>query len=334
MRTIPTPRMHRLARTLLIFACLLSNVDLCLAADATQPAGQVVTSSASQVSGAAPQLSPDQLNQMVAPIALYPDALVAQILGAATYPTEVVEADRWMQQHANLKGQALAQEVDQQPWDPSVKALTQFPSVLANMDGNLSWTSSLGEAYMSGSQQVLDAVQVMRRRAEQAGNLQSTPQEKVVIQSQTIVIEPAAPDVVYVPMYDPWVAYGPAIVVYPGWVGVPGLFVAGPGISFGIGIDIGLFVGFGWGWHHWGADWHAHNVVFNHATYISHGATFINRNRAAVNHNRTGISRGSNVVDKNRSVVNRSNFDSGHGAASSHGSGRAHPGAPREGRGL
>jgi Protein of unknown function (DUF3300) len=168
MRTIPTHRMNRLTRTLLISVCLLNDVQLGLAADATQPAGQIVTSPASQVSGAAPQLSPDQLNQMVAPIALYPDALVAQILGAATYPTEIVEADRWMQQHANLKGQALAQEVDQQPWDPSVKALTQFPSVLANMDRNLSWASSLGEVYMSESQQVLDAVQVMRRRAEQA----------------------------------------------------------------------------------------------------------------------------------------------------------------------
>jgi len=106
---------------------------------------------------------PSELNQLVAPIALYPDALVAQILAAATYPTQVVEADRWMQQHADLNGDALAQAVDSQSWDPSVKALTQFPSVLQTMDRNLSWTSSLGDAYVNGQQVVLDAVQVLRQ---------------------------------------------------------------------------------------------------------------------------------------------------------------------------
>ena len=119
------------------------------------------------------QQSPEA-DRLVAPIALYPDALVAQILAAATYPTEVVEAERWMQQHPDLKGDALAQAVDPQSWDPSVKALTQFPSVLAMMDKSLSWTSSLGDAYVNGQQNVLDAVQVMRQRAQQAGNLKST----------------------------------------------------------------------------------------------------------------------------------------------------------------
>jgi len=123
--------------------------------------------------------SPEQLQQLVAPIALYPDELVAQVLAAATYPTEVVEADRWLQEHPDLKGQELAQAIDQQPWDPSVKALTQFPSVVANMDKNLSWTSSLGEAYVNQPQQVMDAVQAMRRQAQQAGNLKSTPQQTV-----------------------------------------------------------------------------------------------------------------------------------------------------------
>lgn len=117
------------------------------------------------------QLTPEQLQQLVAPIALYPDALVAQVLAAATYPAEVVEADRRMQQNPNLKGKQLADEVDKQSWDPSVKALTQFPSVLANMDKNLSWTSSLGDAYVNQQQDVMDAVQVMRSRAQSAGNL-------------------------------------------------------------------------------------------------------------------------------------------------------------------
>src|SRR5260370_1318131 len=112
------------------------------------------------------QQTPAQLQQLVAPIALYPDALVAQILAAATYPDQIVEADRWLRQHTDLKGQQLGQEVDRQPWDPSVKALTEFPSVLANMDKNLSWTSSLGDAYVHQQQEATNAVQVMRDRAE------------------------------------------------------------------------------------------------------------------------------------------------------------------------
>src|SRR5712671_5177200 len=154
------------------------------------------------------QHSPQELQQLVAPIALYPDALVAQILAASTYPTEIVEADRWMQSHSKLKGEELAKEVDKQPWDASVKALTQFPSVLENMDKNLSWTSSLGDAYANDPQGVSDAVQTMRQQARNAGNLKSTEQENVTTQGNTIVIEPANPEVVYVPAYDPWLVYG------------------------------------------------------------------------------------------------------------------------------
>jgi hypothetical protein len=220
------------------------------------------------------QPSADTLDQLVAPIALYPDALVAQVLAAATYPAQVVEADRWMQQHTDLKGDALAQAVDQQAWDPSVKALTPFPSVLEMMDKNLAWTSSLGDAYVNGQQNVLDAVQVMRQRAQQAGNLKSTQQENVTTDGQTIAIEPADPQVVYVPEYDPWDVYGDPLPFYPGWFGVPGLYVDGPGIAFGLGIGIGIFGGFGWGWHHWGTDWHRHDVMHDHDRYISHSPTF------------------------------------------------------------
>src|SRR5882672_5480355 len=120
-----------------------------------------------------------ELQQLVAPIALYPDALVAQILAAATYPEQIVEADRWMQQHGGLKGQQLAQEVDKEAWDPSVKALTEFPSVVANMDKNLSWTSALGDAYVNHEPDVMGAIQDMRRRAQAAGNLKTNSQTKV-----------------------------------------------------------------------------------------------------------------------------------------------------------
>lgn len=164
--------------------------------------------SAAQPPAQAAQQTSDELQQLVAPIALYPDALVAQILAASTYPTQVVEADRWMQSHSNLRGEELAKEVDKQDWDPSVKAMTQFPSVLQNMDKNLSWASSLGEAYLNQPQDVTDAVQTLREQARKAGHLQSNEQENVATQGNTIIIEPTDPQVVYVPAYDPWVVYG------------------------------------------------------------------------------------------------------------------------------
>ncbi len=187
-------------------------------------------------------------------------------------------ADRWMQSHSNLKGEELAKEVDKQPWDPSVKALTQFPSVLENMDKNLSWTSSLGDAYANQQEAVTDAVQAMRQQARKAGHLNSNEQEKVTAQGNTIIIEPANPEVVYVPAYDPWLVYGEPIVAYPGWYPVPGIFLAGAGIGFGIGFGLGFFGGYGWGWHHWGYDWHGRTAIYNHNTYISHSRTIINRN--------------------------------------------------------
>src|SRR5712672_1998524 len=231
-----------------------------------------------QAPASASKPSPKELQQLVAPIALYPDALVAQILAASTYPTQIVEADRWMQRHSHLKGEDLAKEVDKQDWDPSVKALAQFPSVLENMYKNLSWTSSLGEAYANQQQDVTDAVQVMREQAHKAGHLNSNEQEKVTTQGNTIVIEPANPEVVYVPAYDPWLVYGEPMVAYPGWYPVPGIFLAGAGIGFGIGFGVGFFGGFGWGWHHWGYDWHGRRAIYNHNTYVSHSRTIVNRN--------------------------------------------------------
>jgi Protein of unknown function (DUF3300) len=233
-----------------------------------------------QTSQGAPytQQTPEQLQQLVAPIALYPDSLVAQILAAATFPEQVVEADRWVQAHPDLKGEALGQAVDQQPWDPSVKALAAFPSVLGNMDKNLSWTSSLGDAYYNQQQDVMDAVQVMRQRAEQSGNLKTTPQQTVTTQGSTVIIEPAQPDVVYVPAYNPWIVYGPPIAPWPGWYAYPGIWYGGPYLSFGIGFGIGFFGGFGWGWHRWGFDWGHRWPIYNHARYYSGSRTFYNRN--------------------------------------------------------
>ena len=216
---------------------LATTVPVGLADDGVQPESQTPVQAAQQ--------TPEQLQQLVAPIALYPDALVAQVLAASTYPDQVVEADRWLQQHSDLKGEQLGQEVDKQPWDPSVKALTEFPSVLANMDKNLSWTSSLGDAYVNQQQAVMDAVQAMREKAKAAGNLNSTSQEKVTEKDKTIVIAPADPEIVYVPEYDPWLVYGAPIGVWPGWYWYPGLYLTGPGIGWGLGFGIGFYGGFG-----------------------------------------------------------------------------------------
>src|ERR1700722_11114753 len=193
------------------------------------------------------QQTADQLQQLVAPIALYPDSLVAQVLAASTFPAEIVEADRWVQANPDLKGDALAQAVDQQPWDPSVKALCAFPSVLGNMDKNISWTSSLGDAYYNQQQDVTDAIQRMRRKAQAAGNLKSTPQQVVQDQDNNVEIQPAEPDVVYVPAYDPWAVYGYPIAPWPYWYNYPGIWFGGPYLSFGLGFGIGWFGGFGWG---------------------------------------------------------------------------------------
>jgi hypothetical protein len=225
-----------------------------------------------QTNPAVPE-TPAQLQQLVAPIALYPDELVAQILAASTYPTQIVDADRWLGMHSDLQGEQLATQVDQQSWDSSVKALTAFPSVVSNMDMNLQWTNALGRAYFSQQQDVLDAVQVMRQRAQAAGNLHNTPQQSVTTQGSTIVIQPAVADTCYLPYYDPWVVYGTPLDVYPGYVYQP--WYGPPYVAFGPGIGIGFFGRFGWGWPAWGFNWTRRAVVFNRSPYVFRGPGFV-----------------------------------------------------------
>jgi len=234
------------------------------------------------------QQAPEQLQRLVAPIALYPDSLVAQILAASTFPEQVLEADQWVQAHPDLKGDALAKAVDQQPWDPSVKALTAFPSVLGNMDKNLAWTSSLGDAYYNQEQGVMDAVQAMRQRAQEAGNLKTTEQQTVTSQDSTIIIEPPNPEVVYVPEYDPWLVYGGPIEEWPGWYEYPGIWYGGLYPSYGVGFGIGSYGGYGWGWRHWGSDWRHRSITYDHDRYDSRSRTFYNRS----NYYRSGEARG------------------------------------------
>jgi len=218
-------------------------------------------------------LTADELDGVVAPIALYPDALVAQVLGAASFPDQITDASFYLRDHSNLTGDALAKAVDGQDWDPAVKALTQFPTVLDQLARNLSWTSTLGEAAATQQADVMAAIQRMRVKAQAAGNLKSSPEIKVVQESpQTIVIQPANPQVIYVPQYNPTVVYGPPIVV-PSYTYYPpsGVAVAAA-ISFGAGIAIGAAIGggcggWGWGWGCWGMGWGGNTIIYNRNVY-------------------------------------------------------------------
>jgi len=228
------------------------------------------------------QLDYAQLDQLVAPIALYPDALVAQILAAATYSPQIAEANRFVQKSAGMPPQEVAHMVNSQPWDPSVKALTAFPSVLSNLDRNLEWTSRLGDAYYNQPQDVMGAVQAMRQRAYAAGTLRPTPQETVVYQPAGIVIAPVSPAVYYVPVYNPWAVYGAPVPVYPAYYYVAptppagGIAVAAA-VGFTAGFAVAAFSSYGWGCSYWAPNWYTHTVVFHNTAYISHSVTVVNR---------------------------------------------------------
>src|SRR5271154_4471386 len=215
----------------------------------------------------------DQLQSVVAPIALYPDSLVAQILSAATFPDQVANADYWLQQNKTLTGSALMTAVNSQNWDPSVKALTQFPSVLHNMAQNLAWTSQLGEDYHNQQADVMTAIQTLRAKAKAAGNLKSGSQITVVQQSpQTIVIQPTNPQIVYVPQYNPAVIYGTPYVV-PGYT--TGDVIAAGVIGFGAGIAVGAMMSggcCGWGYSSWNCGWHGTAVVYHGGAYYGNSA--------------------------------------------------------------
>src|SRR5580700_989451 len=218
-------------------------------------------------SGQGVPLTADELQQLAAPIALYPDSLVAQVLGAATFPDQIAAAESWYQYHSNLTGSALMAAVDGQPWDPAVKALTQFPSVLGNMAKNLTWTSSLGEAYHTQAADVMSAVQALRAKAYAAGNLVSGSQLSVVQQSpQVIVIQPVNPQVVYVPMYNPAVVYGYPYVV-PAYVPPPPPPAGAAVVAFGVGIAVGAMMAsnsYAWGYSSWNCGWHGTTTVVYH----------------------------------------------------------------------
>jgi hypothetical protein len=194
----------------------------------------------------------EELDQMLAPVALYPDELLTQILMASTYPLEIVQAARWTAQNKNLKGDALTQALEKQDWDASVKSLVNFPDVLSKMNENLEWTQKLGDAFLAQQKEVMDTVQNLRKKAQEAGNLKPTEQQKVVVEKETIVIQSANPEVIYVPSYNPTVVYG--AWWWPLFPPFPPFFLPPPGafIGFGMSFAAGAAWGYAWGRANWG----------------------------------------------------------------------------------
>ncbi|MDA7949290.1 MAG: DUF3300 domain-containing protein, partial [Hyphomicrobiaceae bacterium] len=241
-----------------------------------------LTISIARADEAAKVLPKEELEQLVAPIALHPDALVSQILMASTYPLEVVEAQRWVKANPGVTGDALESAMQKEPWDPSVKSLTAFPEVLEMMSDEISWTQQLGDAFLAQQEDVLAAIQDLRAKADAAGNLKTTKEQKVEKQTVTtdsgkketiIVVEPANPEVIYVPSYDPTVVYGTwAYPNYPPYYWYPPGYVAGRVFWFATGVAVGSAL--------WGrCDWRRGDVNINVNRYNSFNRTNITNNK-------------------------------------------------------
>ncbi len=226
--------------------------------------------------GSTQQLSAQQLDNLVAPIALYPDPLVGEILAASTYPFEIAEAEQWVQDHPKWKPSKQMSEAKKQSWDPSIKGLVAFPQVLTRLSQDVNWTTQLGDAFLAQQADVMQAIQRMRGEAQTKGKLQTTPQETVTTVNQggqtAIKIEPANPEVWYVPYYNPVYVWGPPVYgIYP-----PLLY---PGIDIGFGwwpgFDIGLYFGgwggWGWGGWGWGPNWFGGGIIVNHSFFHRYG---------------------------------------------------------------
>src|SRR4029450_1768660 len=248
---------------------------------AQQADSQVMTTTTSDTEQA-PKLPNDQLDSLVAPIALYPDPLLAQTLAASTYPLEIIQLQQWMDRSKDLKGKALADAVAKQPWDPSIQGLVDFPDVVQRMAGNIQWTTDLGNAFLAQQSDVMAAVQRMRAKAQGTGNLKTSAQttvqtETVPSGNQVITIEPANPEVVYVPSYDPTVVYGAAPPAYPYYPYTYPGYVPGTALMWGAGIALGAAAWGAWGGHWGDCDWNGGNVKINNNYNYNRNNNF-NRN--------------------------------------------------------
>ena len=267
---------HAIFRSLLAMLCALAVVPSDTPAYMRSPQAKQAPPSKDQAS----KIAPDHLDSLVAPVALYPDPLLAQTLAASTYPLEIVQLQQWLQKNKNLKDKALADAVAKQPWDPSIQAMAGLPDVVKRLADDIQWTTNLGNAFLVQQSDVMDAVQRMRKKAQDKGNLKSSEQQKVetkVVESKSvIVVEQANPQVVYVPSYDPVVVYGAPVYPYPPIYYPPaGYYAAGMAISFGVGVAMGAAWSGGWGW---GCGWGGNNNItvnrnnnFNRNTNITGG---------------------------------------------------------------
>jgi Protein of unknown function (DUF3300) len=229
------------------------------------------------------KIPPDQLDSLVAPIALYPDPMLAQVLAASTYPLEIIQLQQWLSKNPDLKDKELADAVAKQPWDPSIQALAGLPELVKRLADDIQWTTDLGNAFLAQQSDVMDAVQRMRKKAEDKGNLKSTDQQvvetKVVENKSVIVIEQANPQVVYVPSYDPVVVYGPPIYPYPPiYYPPPGYYAAGLAISFGVGVMMGAFWSGGWCC---GAGWGGNDITINNNNNFNRNSNIGGGNRVS-----------------------------------------------------
>ncbi|HLH42323.1 MAG TPA: DUF3300 domain-containing protein [Bryobacteraceae bacterium] len=292
---------------------------LCSALLAAQPysyAQQPAPSGAPTTTGAPAQgagpMNPQQLDSLVAPIALFPDPILSQVLVASTYPLEIVEAERWVAQNPGLKGQQLTAAAAKQPWDASVQALVAMPDLLKKLSQDVGWTSDLGNAFLAQQQDVMSAIQRMRQKAYASGALKSTAQQTVAATTEAgqniITVQPADPNYVYLPVYDPYAVWGPPVYPYPPIYYGGGAAIAAGVVGFAAGIAIGSLWYGGWGgWGGWGwrAGWRGGNVIINN--------NFISRN----NFNRGPVGAGNQWVHnpahrggvpyKNPAVANRFN---------------------------
>src|SRR5271166_3195646 len=238
---------------------------------------------------AAAKLPADQLDSLVAPIALYPDPLLSQVLVASTYPLEVIQLQQWLAQHKDLNEKQLADAVKKQDWDPSIQGLAALPDVVKLQSENIKWTTDLGNAFLAQQNDVMDAVQRMRKKAKDSGNLKSSEQVKVetkTVESQpVIVIEQANPQVVYVPSYNPTVVYGAPVYAYPPIAyPPPGYYAAGMAISFGVGVAMGAMWSGGWGYNSgWGGN---NNININNNNNFVNNSNRVNGGNRANSGNR------------------------------------------------
>ncbi len=253
------------------------------------------------VGQAAPAIPNDQLDSLVAPVALYPDPLLTQVLVASTYPLEIIQLQQWIQKNSGLKGDDLTNAVQKQDWDPSIQAMAVFPDLVKRLADDIKWTTDLGNAFLAQQSDVMDAVQRMRMKAKDAGNLKPTEQMKVetkVVEGKTVVIvQQANPQVIYVPSYNPVIVYGPPVYPYPPiYYPPPSYYAAGVVFAFGVGIAVGSYYHGGWGYN---CGWGRHTTVNINVNnnYIRHynTTTITNVNRTSIN----------NVNQNNINNVNR-----------------------------